>query len=228
MSEHQDHNEEHHVNYKKIYFMLLGLLVVSVAGPMLGIGWLTLVTAFGIALVKARLVINNFMHLKWEKRIVKWLLTTTLLLMALMIAGVAPDVMNHSGNNWENVAAQAAVARGIDGGHDEGAGEEASEAVIVEAGVFDAGTAFGTLCAVCHGAAGDGSGLAGAAMNPSPANFTDPVFWESRDLERIVTVIRDGAAAVGGSPLMVAWGSLYDEDQIQQLADYVMALRPDE
>ena len=71
------------------------------------------------------------------------------------------------------------------------------------------------------------SGLAGAAMNPPPANFTDPVFWESRDLERIVTVIRDGAAAVGGSPLMLPWSSLYDEDQIRQLAAYVMAFRPD-
>jgi hypothetical protein len=65
-------------------------------------------------------------------------------------------------------------------------------------------------------------------MNPLPSNFTDPVFWETRDLERIVTVIRDGATAVGGSALMVAWGSLYDADQIQQLADYVIALRPDE
>ena len=63
-----------HTNYKKIYFTLLGLLVVSVAGPFLGIVWVTLMTAFGIALVKANLVIQNFMHLKSERRLIKWML----------------------------------------------------------------------------------------------------------------------------------------------------------
>ena len=69
--------------------------------------------AFGSAIVKARLVVNNFMHLAWEKRIVKWVLATSLILMFLMVAGVAPDVMNHEGNNWENVAAKAEVERGL-------------------------------------------------------------------------------------------------------------------
>ena len=97
---------EHHVNYKKIYFALLVLLVISVAGPFLEILWVTLITAFGIAVVKANLVINNFMHLKWERRIVKWVLATSLVLMALFFFGVAPDVMEHEGRNWENVAAK--------------------------------------------------------------------------------------------------------------------------
>ena len=124
MSDHQEHHDDgHHVNYFKIYIILLVLLVISVVGPIVadiirevtGVAWiatlLTLVTAFGIALYKAKLVIENFMHLKWEKRIAKWVLTTSLLLMALMFAGISPDVMNHEGNNWQNVAAMAAVAR---------------------------------------------------------------------------------------------------------------------
>ena len=227
MSEHQEHHDEHHVNYKKIYFTLLGLLVVSVAGPFLGILWVTLLTAFGIALVKARLVINNFMHLKWEKRLMKWMLATSLILMGLMFAGVAPDVMNHEGNNWENVAAKAAVARGIDGEHAEGGeGEPAGGELEVVAG-FDAGASFGIVCATCHGAAGDGTGAAGVALDPPPADFTDPVFWETRDRDRIRTTIRDGAAAVGGSPLMAPWGALYPEaDQLEQMVDYVISLGP--
>src|SRR5688572_26618284 len=103
----------HHVNYKKIYLTLLALLVVSVVGPFFGIVWVTLLTAFGIAFVKANLVVQNFMHLKWERRIAKWVLATSLVLMGLMMAGVSVDVLNHEGNNWENVAAQAAVERGI-------------------------------------------------------------------------------------------------------------------
>ena len=58
-----------HPNYIKIWFWLLGLLVISVAGPMLEIPALTIITAFGIAIVKAYLVAANFMHLKFEKKI---------------------------------------------------------------------------------------------------------------------------------------------------------------
>ena len=52
--------ESRHPNYRKIYFVLLALLVISVAGPFVGIRWITLITAFGIAVVKARLVVQNF------------------------------------------------------------------------------------------------------------------------------------------------------------------------
>jgi caa(3)-type oxidase subunit IV len=221
----QSHDGAHHVNYKKIYFTLLALLAVSIIGPEFGILWVTLVTAFGIALVKTQLVVNNFMHLKWEKRIMKWVLTTSLVLMGLMMAGVSVDIMNHEGNNWENVAAQAAVERGLPGHEGELAVEEETEAEPVAA-AFNAPQMFGLVCASCHGTAGDGTGPAGAALNPPPANFTDPAFWTTRDRARIVTVIREGAPAVGGSPLMVGWSASFTPEQIEQLADHVMSLRP--
>ena len=50
---------------------------------MIGIKWLTLVTAFGIAVVKAYLVAANFMHLKVEKKYVVYLLLTALAFMFL-------------------------------------------------------------------------------------------------------------------------------------------------
>ena len=110
------HEGGHHVNYFKIYVVLVVLFLISVAGPEVGaatgLRWITLITAFGIALVKANLVIQNFMHLRWEKNLMKWVLATSLILMFLMVAGISPDVMNHEGNNWENVAAKAAVERG--------------------------------------------------------------------------------------------------------------------
>ena len=109
--------EHSHPNYRKIYFTLLVLLVISVAGPFLGIKWVTLITAFGIAGVKANMVIQNFMHLKWEKRIAKYVLAVSLLLMALFWGGVAPDVMKHAGLRWTNDAAMAAVERGVGPAH---------------------------------------------------------------------------------------------------------------
>jgi caa(3)-type oxidase subunit IV len=219
-------SEHHDVNYKKIYFTLLFLLVVSIVGPEIGILWVTLVTAFGIAFVKAYLVIENFMHLRWEKKLMKWMLWSSVAVMALMFAGISPDVMKHEGRNWVNYAAIEAVERGI-AGYDDVA-EAGPVAVAAEPGVFSASTAYGQACAACHGQAGDGAGPAGAVMDPPPANFTDPAYWADTDEERIYTVIRDGAAAVGGSPLMVAWRNTYDDEQIQALTEYVMTFRPQE
>ncbi len=96
MSEHA----EHEVNYIKIWLILLALLVVSILGPFLGIKAVTLITAFGIAIVKAYLVAKNFMHLNIEPRYVVYLLLTMLVFMLLLFAGVAPDVMKQEGTNW--------------------------------------------------------------------------------------------------------------------------------
>lgn len=103
MSDHTEAHAEphlHHPNYVKIWAILTVLLVVSVVGPMVGIRVVTLITAFGIALVKAYLVARNFMHLNVEKPIVHWVLGLALILMVLLYAGVAPDVQKSSGQGW--------------------------------------------------------------------------------------------------------------------------------
>ena len=71
-----------------------------VFGPFLGIRVVTLITAFGIALVKAYMVAKNFMHLDIEKPIVHWMLAVALAFMVLLFAGVSPDVMKDKGTRW--------------------------------------------------------------------------------------------------------------------------------
>ncbi|MDE2781721.1 MAG: hypothetical protein OXK77_02080 [Gemmatimonadota bacterium] len=116
-------------HYVRVYAVLLVLLAVSIVGPWVGetldmdvaifgvqfgLGiTLTLITAFGIAVVKAWLVIKNFMHLTIERVVPKLFLAASVLLLALFWGGVAPDVQLHDGRMWENDAAKAAVARGI-------------------------------------------------------------------------------------------------------------------
>ena len=116
-------------HYVRIYLLLLALLVVSIAGPVvggtidkqveifgrqIGLGMaLTLTTAFGIAVWKASLVIKHFMHLSIERPIAKIFLGASVLLLALFWGGVAPDVQLHEGRMWENLGAKAAVARGL-------------------------------------------------------------------------------------------------------------------
>jgi caa(3)-type oxidase subunit IV len=111
-----------HRNYVKIWAVLVGLLVVSVVGPMFGIPLLTLITAFGIALVKAYIVAKNFMHLDVEKPIVHWVLAVALVLMVLMFAGVSPDVMKDDGQRWKKDAGFHPVESA---GHDTGGGHGA-------------------------------------------------------------------------------------------------------
>src|SRR5262245_10974408 len=110
---HVEHAEHvHHPNYFKIYWILLVLLLISFAGPFVGIRWVTLVTAFGIAVVKAYLVAKNFMHVNIQPRFVSYILGTVLVFMLLFYAGTAPDVRKHQGNNWQKlvVAGEAAPA----------------------------------------------------------------------------------------------------------------------
>ena len=114
---HAGHAEPHR-NYVKIWLILLGLLVISVVGPMFGIKLLTLITAFGIALLKAYPVAKNFMHLDIEKPLVHWMLVAALALMVLLWAGVAPDVQKHEGQYWKKppVATHKAPAHDTPGG----------------------------------------------------------------------------------------------------------------
>jgi caa(3)-type oxidase subunit IV len=120
----------HHYNYVKIWGVLLVLLVLSVLGPIVASNMepttklvLTLTTAFGIAFVKAFLVIKYFMHLTVEKKYIGFLLLTMLAFMLVFVGGVAPDVMKHEGQRWVNTAAQDAVKKGLAedaAGHGEG------------------------------------------------------------------------------------------------------------
>ena len=100
-------------HYIRIWAILCVLLAVSVTGPMFEIRVLTLVTAFGIAIVKAYLVAANFMHLNVEKRLAVYILTTMLVFMFLFFAGTSPDVMKLDGNNWEKPGVKAMVAEGL-------------------------------------------------------------------------------------------------------------------
>lgn len=139
-AEHEhDHDHGHHDHtmlYVKVWAALLVLLMISVLGPELGIPTVTLITAFGIAVIKAGMVIKYFMHVDTELKMVWYILSGAVVLMFLFFFGTAADVMNHEGSRWENVAAKHEVERALaaeaaGGGHhgehgDAGHGDEGS------------------------------------------------------------------------------------------------------
>jgi caa(3)-type oxidase subunit IV len=104
---HDDHahgagdSHTHHGNYWQVWAILCVLLAISVAGPMVGIKFVTLITAFGVAVVKAYLVAKNFMHINVAAKFVTYFILTALVFMFLFFAGTAPDVMKPQGRNWE-------------------------------------------------------------------------------------------------------------------------------
>jgi mono/diheme cytochrome c family protein len=70
---------------------------------------------------------------------------------------------------------------------------------------------FAANCVTCHGAAGDGSGLAGAA------NFTDQAFMSAKDPLEFFEAIRDGVEGTA----MPVWGDKFSEDEIWALVHFV-------
>ncbi|MCG6986658.1 MAG: c-type cytochrome [Gemmatimonadetes bacterium] len=238
MSEQDRDTHQHHPDYWKIYVALVILLAISVVGTFSGILWITFIMAFGVALVKATLVAENFMHLKWEKVIAKWVLGIALILMVLFFAGVSPDIMKDRGLQWVNNADLAATARGIPDEEEPEKGAPASApdstkaaaatqtaAAAPAAAPFSPETTFKTVCAACHGPEGEGNGPGAAALNPKPANFTDPAFWTDKTDSVLEKAIRQGGASVGKSSAMPAWGSILTEAQAKQMVAYLHTLK---
>lgn len=103
---------------------------------------------------------------------------------------------------------------------------------LASAGDAEAGKAlYMANCMSCHGTAGKGDGPVGMALNPKPRDFSAGEFkldptgdGETGTDEDLAKVIKQGAAAFGGSPLMAPWGQFSDE-QIADLIAYIHSLK---
>jgi mono/diheme cytochrome c family protein len=93
---------------------------------------------------------------------------------------------------------------------------------------------FNANCSSCHGISGKGDGPVGAALTPSPRNFTIGDFafdadesgtkGEDTDLTLVIT---NGAMKYGGSPLMAPWPTL-SEAQIGDVIAHIRSLKVEE
>lgn len=85
---------------------------------------------------------------------------------------------------------------------------------------------FKQLCVSCHGEKGDGTGAAAAALNPKPTSFADPANADRLTDEWVYKMVKDGGAANGKSAMMVAWSGVLKDDQIRDVAAYVLKFKP--
>ncbi len=72
---------------------------------------------------------------------------------------------------------------------------------------------FSSHCQICHGANGKGDGPAASALDPKPANFTDPKFWQGNVDKKITDTIKNGHGMMPSFDLKPA--------QIKDLIDYL-------
>jgi len=115
----EEHAAHHGPSYFKTYVTLMVLMFTSLLGAWIGkeveILAITLISAFGIALIKAYLVAARFMHLNIEKRYIVYMLTTCLAFMFLFYTAIVSDIQGQTGTNWEKpqwVEREAAWAAG--------------------------------------------------------------------------------------------------------------------
>lgn len=86
-------NDYHgHPNYFKIYIWLLALFGVSLVAAYLENFLLMVVIVFAVSVIKSLMVLNYFMHLKWEPKVFQILIYLCLFVLAALLVGVYFDV----------------------------------------------------------------------------------------------------------------------------------------
>lgn len=83
---------------------------------------------------------------------------------------------------------------------------------------------FTTFCAPCHGSAGKGDGLAAAALNPKPRNFTDGELMNAKTDAQLIRAIKEGGAAVGLSSFMPTWAGQLSDEEIKEIVTFIRSL----
>ena len=81
-------------------------------------------------------------------------------------------------------------------------------------GLDQAHKMYETVCAMCHGMDGTGTGPASATLNPKPRNYTDPAWQASVTDEEIKKTILLGGQAVGKSASMPGQPQLKDQPAV--------------
>lgn len=90
----------------------------------------------------------------------------------------------------------------------------------------DARQLFRVRCSVCHGQEGRGDGPGGAALTPKPRIFTDSVWQDATQDEKLREIIVKGGAAVGKSPGMPSNPDLEQKpDVVRELVKIVRGFK---
>ena len=85
----------HHVNYYAIFGLLVVLTIITVAVAFLHIEkeWIKVLLALTIASIKASFVAMFFMHLKFEGKLIYFILIVPLVFTVVLVCALIPDIV---------------------------------------------------------------------------------------------------------------------------------------
>jgi cytochrome c oxidase cbb3-type subunit 3 len=81
---------------------------------------------------------------------------------------------------------------------------------------------YNTYCAQCHGVNRNGKGVNTVGLSVQPRDHSDTAAMSSIPREQLARAIREGGAAVNKSALMPPWASVFTDQQIDQMVDYLI------
>jgi cytochrome c553 len=83
---------------------------------------------------------------------------------------------------------------------------------------------YDQLCWRCHGRLGKSDGPVSSAMDPRPRDLTDQAYMRAISDGELLTVIKEGGAAVGKSPAMMAFKEALSDDDIRDVIAFIRTL----
>ena len=101
---------------------------------------------------------------------------------------------------------------------------EANKDVVLNGDVAKGEATYKLYCALCHGDTGAGDGAGAAALEPKPRKFSDKAIMDTISDAQMVTVIKEGGAAVGKSMFMVSWKAILNDEQVKDGGTYIRTL----
>lgn len=81
---------------------------------------------------------------------------------------------------------------------------------------------YNTYCTQCHGINGTGNGVNVVGLSVQPRDHTDTEAMSSLPRDQIVKAITEGGPAVNKSVLMPKWSPVLTDQEIQDMADYLL------
>ncbi len=77
-------------------------------------------------------------------------------------------------------------------------------------------------CFTCHGPEGKGDGIVGQALNPSPRNFHNPLFWKNRADGELMWILKHGSP---GTQMVTSVPGTITEEEGWQIIAYLRTLK---
>lgn len=211
------HQHHHILSYQAIaavgavLFILTGL-TVWVAG--IDLGKVNFLVALLIATIKGSLVALIFMNLRYDRRENGAIFSTAFLFLAIFITLTSTDLF-FRGNVYLK---PGQLLGGL-----KGPKSTLKDPWIATPQLIAHGKElFMENCVTCHGATGQGNGIAASGLNPRPRNFTQDKGWVNGRLPSdVFKTLRQG---VPGSA-MASFATLPADDR-WALVQYVLSLGP--